>query len=78
MMEQMNKEDDTTAERIKRRREELCLSQAELAELLGCRREAVSQWETGRRHPSTEGSITAVCKALRCSADYLFGMQRRP
>jgi transcriptional regulator with XRE-family HTH domain len=72
------KDSDTTAERIKRRREELCLSQAELAALLKRPREMVSQWETGHRHPSTEESIVDLCKALRCSADYLFGISRRP
>ncbi len=74
----MSKDSDTTAERMKRRREDLCLSQAELAALLDRPRELVSQWETGRRHPSTEESITSICKALRCSADYLFGIAKRP
>lgn len=70
--------DTSTADRIQQRRLALALSQAELASLIGCSREQVSQWETGHRHPSTEETITAICKALRCSADYLFGIAKRP
>ena len=43
--------DDTIAERITRRRQEMGLSQAELAEMVGVSRSTVANWEIGKHFP---------------------------
>lgn len=60
-------------ERLIEMRNELKLSQAELANKVGVTSICISRWETGARIPNAI-SIIALCKALKCSADYLLGL----
>lgn len=53
-------------ENIKRRREELKLSQEYVADRLGVSRQAVSKWETGRAEP-TAGNLIALAQVLEIS-----------
>jgi DNA-binding XRE family transcriptional regulator len=52
---------------IAERRERRKMSQAELAQALGCTRSAVSRWEMGLRLPSVPHLI-AIGRALGCGA----------
>ena len=60
-------------ERLIEMRNELNLSQLELAKRIGVTSVCVSRWETGARIPNAP-SIISLCKALNCSADYLLGL----
>lgn len=53
-------------------REEHKLNQTQLAELIGCTRDAVSNWETGRTTPKAEFYLH-IAEKLGCSAGYLIG-----
>ena len=56
---------------ITKRRLELGLTQVQLAEMLGCQQQSISDWETGRSIP-TMRSLNKLSKALSCSiADLL-------
>ena len=56
---------------IAKRRLELGLTQVQLAEMLGCQQQSISDWETGRSIP-TMRSLSKLSKALSCSiADLL-------
>lgn len=56
---------------IAKRRLELGLTQVQLAEMLGCQQQSISDWETGRSIP-TMRSLGKLSKALSCSiADLL-------
>lgn len=68
------------AKRIKKRREELGLSQADLAERMPGGREAglqISHYECERRTPSA-AALKDLAKALGVSADWLLGLRDRP
>ncbi len=54
-------------------REELAVTQDELAEMVGCSRQAVTQYERGLRTPNSE-FVVALCLSAGCSADYLLGL----
>lgn len=58
--------------RIKRRREELWLTQAELGETIGVSRQHVSFWERDVVTPSLE-NIKRLAKALQCDLASLIG-----
>lgn len=58
------------SENIKRRREELKLSQEHLAEQLGVSRQAVSKWETGQSEP-TASNLIQLADALETSLSEL-------
>lgn len=60
-------------ERLVEMRNELNLSQVDLAAKVGVTSICISRWETGVRIPNAI-SIIALCKALNCSADYLLGL----
>lgn len=60
----------TLAERLKRRRQELRLSQKQLALALGITQGSVAQMESGRRSPSLE-LLPRLAERLRVSTDYL-------
>lgn len=62
----------TVGERIKKRREELELSQGDLAEILGVSRQAVSKAELHNANITTE-KVQRFAKALNCSEAYLMG-----
>lgn len=59
-------------QRLKARREEMGLTQEELANKLGCKQQTVAAWETGMNKPNTD-ALTILADALDCSADYLLG-----
>ncbi len=68
------------AKRLKERREALGLSQADLAERMKsphASRAQLSHYESDRRTPSL-GVLRDLCKALKCSADWLLGMHNAP
>lgn len=55
---------------IARLRMERGLTQTELAELVGCKKQHISRWETGERSPGGK-SLIALAAALDCSIDEL-------
>lgn len=60
----------TLAERIRKGRLALRLSQAELAAELGVKAQSVSAWETGISRPSLD-VLQKICKLYRVSLDWL-------
>lgn len=62
---------------IKKRREELNLSQTELANLIGLTSSSVSLIEKGDRRPSFE-ILKALANALKVTTDYLIGREEIP
>ena len=60
-------------DRIKERRQSLCLSQAELAQKLHCTQAALSQYENGNREPGLQ-ELKQIALALNTSTDYLLGV----
>ena len=69
----MTKELLTMAERIKFLRENLELTQAEIARRLGISRAGVNAWEMGLSVPSTQ-YVVELAKIFGVSTDYLLGM----
>lgn len=63
-------------ERIRQRRTELGMSQAELAALVGVSRNTVAGWETNHSRPDL-GTLPALCKALKISLSRFFGLERK-
>ena len=63
-------------ERIRQRRGELGMSQAELAALVGVSRNTVAGWETNHSRPDL-GTLPALCKALKISLGRFFGLEKR-
>lgn len=63
----------TIGELVKRRRAELNLTQAQLAEKINSDACYISRIETGIRKPSSE-YIKALANALNVSSDYLLGI----
>ena len=61
---------DSFAARLRRRREQLGLSQAQLADELGTKQPGVAAWETGVRVPTTE-SVRRLAGILRVSPGWL-------
>lgn len=57
---------------IRELREELHISQAELAEMLDVSPSTVSMWETGKRFPVRE-SINVLANILNADIDYIYG-----
>lgn len=57
-------------EKLKRARQAAGLSQADLAEKVGCRQKDISRWESGLHEP---GALTLkkMAQALGCSMDDL-------
>ena len=58
--------------RIKVRRTELRMKQADLASIVGVRQAEISEWETGRRALHIE-QADAIAKGLKTSVDHLIG-----
>ena len=56
---------------IQARRKALGLSQAELAEAVGCTFQAVGMWERGETLPAAD-RLPEIARALRCSIDELY------
>ena len=70
----MGKELLLLAEKIKTIREQLGMTQAELARKLGLTRSSINGWEMGLSVPSTQ-YIVELAKLFRVSTDYLLGMK---
>lgn len=64
------------AESFKLARTSKNLSQAELAEMLGCTKQAISDIERGYRPPSAK-IIKAMAESIGCSADEILGVERK-
>lgn len=67
----------TVSSRLRKRRSELKLSQAALAERVGVSVELVSRIERGRCLPSI-GTLVGLCDALSVSPNELLGYEARP
>ncbi len=65
------------AERLRREREKLSLTQAALADKCGLTQTHISHFEAGRRLPSLSNFI-AIGKSLGISLDVLAGGRRHP
>lgn len=63
------------ADKIKTIREQLGMTQAELARKLGLTRSSINGWEMGLSVPSTQ-YIVELAKLFRVSTDYLLGMEQ--
>lgn len=63
----------TVGEFVKRRRIELNLTQAELAEKINSDTCYISRVETGTRKPTVD-NLAALANALQVSSDYLLGL----
>lgn len=57
--------------KIKVLRENLKISQTKIAEILGVKQSAVSQWETGETIPRAD-KLPELAKILGCTIDDLF------
>lgn len=64
-------------ERLRARREELGMTQSDLARKIGLTSQAVSAYENGVRRADGD-IIAALADALDCSADYLLGRTESP
>ncbi len=62
--------------RIKKLREDLLLDQKQLANILGVSQPTISDWETGRKVPSTQ-SAEKLANFFGVSMDYLWGRTER-
>ena len=59
--------------RIRERRQQLGLSQAELAERVGLDQRQISQFENGQGNPTT-ATLISLAKTLDTSIDWIVGM----
>lgn len=57
-------------ERIRKRRNELGLTQPDVARLLGTSKTAISLWESGTNRPNGE-NLHLLAKILQCTSEYL-------
>ena len=64
------------SERIKLLREANKLSQVELAEKLGVKKQTVSNWENDNIFPSVD-MLIKVCNFFHVSSDYMLGLDDR-
>lgn len=64
---QSNKQYQAVGENIRNRREELGMSQCDLAFEIGCAVSSVSIWENGQR-PPTLTSLFEIAEVLQCTA----------
>lgn len=55
---------------IARMRMERSLTQAQLAEMVGCYPKDISRWETGERNPGAK-SLASLARALGCKMEDL-------
>jgi len=63
------------ADKIKILREQLGLTQSELAKKLGLTRASVNGWEMGLSIPATS-TLAELAKLFRVSSDYILGLQQ--
>ena len=64
------------AESFKLARTSRNLSQAELAKMLGCTKQAISDIERGYRLPSAK-IVKAMAECTGCSADEILGVEKK-
>ena len=64
----------TIAEKLKALREQLGMTQTDLAKKLGLTRSSVNGWEMGLSVPSTP-VLAELSRTFRVSADYLLGLE---
>lgn len=62
--------------RLRKAREAAKITQASLAEELGCARVNVSQWESGT-NGMTVSKVATICRKLKISADWLLGLVKK-
>ena len=65
---------ETLGNNIRKRREELGLSQSQLADMIGLQdhHQTISRWENGKRFYLDK--LDNLCNALRCDYGHLFGL----
>lgn len=68
---------DILVKRIKQWRYDHYVTQQQLADRLGCPRNTLQCWETGRRSPGCE-ALAELCRAMDVSADWLLGLSEEP
>lgn len=61
-------------DKLKQRRKELKLTQQQLAEMVGAKKNTISNYECGISSPN-EDTIITLMEALQCDANYLFDYQ---
>ena len=59
--------------KIRHRREQIGLSQADLAQLMHIAQGRISEWESGARSQMSLKNLRSLARALGVSADYLIG-----
>ncbi len=64
--------------RLRHRREELGLSQVEVAALAGMRQNMISRMESGDTPNPGADVLTRLCLALSCPSDWLLGLSQIP
>lgn len=64
---------DILIKRIKQWRYDHYVTQQQLADKIGCPRNTLQCWETGRRSPRCE-ALAELCRAMNVSADWLLGL----
>ena len=64
---------DILIKRIKQWRYDHYVTQQQLADRIGCPRNTLQCWETGRRSPGCE-VLAELCRAMNVSADWLLGL----
>jgi len=60
-------------QKIRQRREQLGLSQADLAQLMHIAQGRISEWESGARTQMSLQNLRSMARALGVTADYLIG-----
>lgn len=68
---------DILIKRIKQWRYDHYVTQQQLADRIGCPRNTLQCWETGRRSPGCE-ALAELCRAMNVSADWLLGLSKEP
>ena len=68
---------DILIKRIKQWRYDHYVTQQQLANKIGCPRNTLQCWETGRRSPGCE-ALAELCRAMDVSADWLLGLSKEP
>jgi transcriptional regulator with XRE-family HTH domain len=77
MFESCNQGGMMRGERLRKRREDLGLSQAELGERLGIEGRAIYRYEKNQVDPSAD-TLAKLSQELRVTADYLLGLVDEP
>lgn len=68
---------DILIKRIRQWRYDHYVTQQQLADRIGCPRNTLQCWETGRRSPGCD-ALAELCRAMDVSADWLLGLSKEP